>query len=94
MILMGVPGCLTILRSTPSHLLRRQTLPPNLSISLAGTNVIVSWPATGSYTLQQSANMAKFSWSPWGFPPVSNNGIYSITIPAPANTLFFRLSNP
>ena len=70
------------------------TLPPNLSISHVGTNVIVSWPATGSYTLQQSANMAKFSWSPWGFPYDSNNGTYSITIPAPANTLFFRLSNP
>ena len=70
------------------------TPPPNLAISHVGTNVIVSWPASGSYTLQQSANMAKFSWSPWGFPPDSNNGIYSITIPAPANTLFFRLSNP
>ena len=69
-------------------------LPPNLSISLAGTNVIVSWPATGSYTLQQSANMAKFSWSPWGFPPVLNNGTNTVTIPSPANTLFFRLSNP
>ncbi|HEV2438336.1 MAG TPA: hypothetical protein VG077_20295 [Verrucomicrobiae bacterium] len=70
------------------------TLPPNLAVSHVGTNVIVSWPATGSYTLQQSANMARFSWSPWGFPPDSNNGIYSITIPAPANTLFFRLSSP
>lgn len=69
------------------------TPPPNLSISHVGTNVIVSWP-TGSYTLQQSANMAKFSWSPWGFPYVTNNGTNSITIPAPANTLFFRLSNP
>ncbi len=68
--------------------------PPNLAIGLVGTNVIVSWPASGSYTLQQSANMAKFSWSPWGFPANSNNGIYSITIPAPTNTLFFRLSDP
>ena len=70
------------------------TQPPNLSISHVGTNVVVSWPATGTYTLQQSANMAQFSWSPWGFPYTSNNGTYSITIPAPANTLFFRLSNP
>lgn len=70
------------------------TLPPNLSISHVGTNVTVSWPASGSYTLQQSANLARFSWSPWGFPANSNNGIYSITIPAPTNTLFFRLSNP
>jgi hypothetical protein len=70
------------------------TLPPNLAVSHVGTNVIVSWPATGTYTLQQSANMTRFSWSPWGFPPDSNNGIYSITIPAPTNTLFFRLSSP
>jgi hypothetical protein len=68
--------------------------PPNLSISHLGTNVVVSWPASGTYTLLQSANMAKFSWSPWGFPPSSNNGSFSITIPAPTNTLFFRLSNP
>jgi hypothetical protein len=68
-------------------------LPPNLSISHVGTNVIVFWP-TGAYTLQQNANMAKFSWSPWGFPYATNNGTNSITIPAPANTLFFRLSNP
>lgn len=70
------------------------TQPPNLSISHVGTNVVVSWPATGTYTLQQSANMAKFSWSAWGFPYTSNSGTYSVTIPAPANTLFFRLSNP
>ena len=70
------------------------TPPPNLAISLVGTNVIVSWPASGSYTLQQSANMARFSWSPWGFPSVLNNGTNTVTIPAPANTLFFRLSNP
>jgi hypothetical protein len=68
--------------------------PPNLSISHVGTNVMVSWPATGTYTLQQSANMAKFSWSPWGFSYTSNSGTYSITIPSPTNTLFFRLSNP
>ncbi|MDE3068296.1 MAG: hypothetical protein KGJ60_12185, partial [Verrucomicrobiota bacterium] len=68
--------------------------PPKLSIGLVGTNVVVSWPATGSYSLQQSANLASFSWSPWGFPPSLNNGTNTVTIPTPTNTLFFRLSNP
>ena len=71
------------------------TQPPNLTIQQVGTNVVVSWPNTGTYTLQQSANMAKFSWSPWGFPAVLNNGTNIVTIPPPFNdTLFLRLSNP
>jgi hypothetical protein len=69
--------------------------PPNLTIQQVGANVVVSWPNTGTYTLLQSANMARFSWSPWGFPPVLDNGTNIVTIPPPFNTaLFLRLSNP
>jgi hypothetical protein len=69
--------------------------PPNLTIQQVGTNVVVSWPNTGTFTLQQSANMARFSWSPWGFPPILNNDTNTVTILPPFNTpLFFRLSNP
>src|SRR5271169_2983741 len=31
---------------------------PNLTITHSGNSVIVSWPDTGSYTLQQNANLA------------------------------------
>ena len=31
---------------------------PNLAITHSGNNVIISWPNTGSYTLQQNANLA------------------------------------
>ncbi|MEI6077892.1 MAG: hypothetical protein WCS94_20090 [Verrucomicrobiota bacterium] len=31
---------------------------PNLTITHSGNNVIVSWPNTGSYTLQQNPNVA------------------------------------
>ena len=70
--------------------------PPNLSISWAGSDLVITWPDpnTNTFTLYQSANMALFSWSPWGFPPVWNNGTNTVTIPPPFNqTLFFRLGN-
>jgi len=70
--------------------------PPNLSISLVGTNLVITWPDpnTNTFTLYQSANMALFSWSPWGYPPVWNNGTNTVTIPPPFNqTLYFRLGN-
>src|ERR1035437_4862387 len=36
---------------------------PNLTITHAGKSVIVSWPDTGSYTLQQNSNLAGGSWT-------------------------------
>jgi len=70
--------------------------PPNPSVSFVNPNVVISWPDTNvnTFTLYQSANMARFSWSPWGFPPVWNNGTNTVTIPPPFNQpLFFRLGN-
>lgn len=72
------------------------TPPPNLSITVAGGNIVIAWPDpnTNTFTLYQSANMALFSWSPWGYPPVWNNGTNTVTIPPPFNhVLFFRLGN-
>lgn len=72
------------------------TAPPNLSVTLARPNIVISWldPNTNTFTLYQSANMARFSWSPWGFPPVWSNGTNTVTIPPPFNqALFFRLAN-
>jgi len=70
--------------------------PPNLSISLVGANIVITWadPNTNAFTLYQSANMARFSWAPWGFAPVYANGTNTITIPPPFNkALYFRLAN-
>lgn len=71
--------------------------PPNPSISFVGGNIVITWPDpnTNTFTLYQSANMAKFSWAPWGFAPVWNNGTNTVTIPPPfGQPLFFRLANP
>ena len=69
---------------------------PNLSISEVGNSVIVSWPYTGIYTLQQSSNLAaSTAWATSGYPVTTNaNGANSITIPPPAGSSFFRLANP
>jgi hypothetical protein len=68
---------------------------PNLTITHSGNSVIVSWPDTGSYTLQQSANLAPGNgWATSGYSITTTNGTNSITITSPTGNLFFRLSNP
>ena len=68
---------------------------PNLTISHAGNSVIVSWPNTGTYTLQQNSNVAApAGWTTSGYSISTSNGTNSITITPPMGKLFFRLSNP
>jgi hypothetical protein len=68
---------------------------PNLTITHSGNSVIVSWPDTGSYTLQQNSNLAATAgWSTNGYSISTANGTNSITITPPTGNLFFRLSNP
>jgi hypothetical protein len=66
---------------------------PNLSIAQSGNSVIVSWPNTGSYTLQQNANLALVNgWATSGYSISTSNGTNSITITSPTGNLFFRLA--
>ena len=65
---------------------------PNLSIAHSGNSVIVSWPNTGSYTLQQNANLALANgWATSGYTVNTSNGTNSITLTSPPGNLFFRL---
>ena len=65
---------------------------PNLTISHNGNTVSVSWPNTGSYTLQQNANLANSAgWARSGYQITTANGTNSITITSPAGNLFLRL---
>jgi hypothetical protein len=68
--------------------------PPTLTIQLAGNSVIVSWPDTASYTLQQNSNLATGSWVTSGYTINTSNGTNSITITPSTGNLFFRLYNP
>jgi hypothetical protein len=68
---------------------------PNLTITYSANNVIVSWPDTGSYTLQQNANLALANgWTTSGYSITTANGTNSVTISPPTGNLFFRLANP
>ena len=69
---------------------------PNLLIVANGPNSVkVLWPNTGSYTLQQNANVAApGSWTTSGYSISTSNGTNSITITPPTGNLFFRLSKP
>ncbi len=65
---------------------------PNLIITFVGPNsVVVSWPNTGSYTLQQNFNLATGSWTTSSYSVTTSNGTNSVTITPPTGNLFFRL---
>ncbi len=68
---------------------------PTLTVSHSGYSVIVSWPNTGSFTLQQNSNLtATANWTTSGYSISTSNGTNSITITAPTGNLFLRLANP
>jgi len=64
---------------------------PNLAITYLGNSIIISWPNTGSYTLQQNNNLGSDGWSTSGYQITTSNGTNSIAINSPSGNLFFRL---
>ena len=66
---------------------------PNLLITYVGPNsVVVSWPNTGSYTLQTNNNLTTSSWVGYGGTINIVNGTNNVTITPPRGNLFFRLA--
>jgi hypothetical protein len=64
---------------------------PNLLISHVGSNVVVSWPDTGSFFLQQNNNLGPTGWSTPGYTVNLADGTNSVTFtPSPGN-MYFRL---
>ena len=64
---------------------------PPLTITHAGSSVVVSWPSTGSYTLQQNTEAATTNWGPSGYTVTTSAGISSVTFTPGPGRLFFRL---
>jgi hypothetical protein len=67
---------------------------PNLTITHSGNTVIISWPDTGSYLLQQNSNLKSGSWGASGYSITTSNGTNSVVVTSPTGSLFFRLYNP
>jgi len=70
--------------------------PPSPVITLSGASLTLAWPATGTYSVQQTTNLATpANWVPSVFTITTRNGTNYITFTPPATgSLFFRLSNP
>jgi hypothetical protein len=64
---------------------------PLLTVARNGNGVLVSWPNTGSFTLQTNGNLASSAWKASGITVNTTNGINSVTINPPVGNLFFRL---
>ena len=69
---------------------------PDLTITSAGPGkVVVSWPNTGSYSLQQNNNLAATAaWTTSGYSIATANGTNTVTVAPATGNLFFRLANP
>jgi len=72
------------------------TAPPDLGITSIGSVLQIDWPATGSYTVKQTTNLAyPASWANSTNVVNMSNGTNSITFTPPlTGNLFFRLANP
>jgi hypothetical protein len=65
---------------------------PLLTITPAGVNATISWPAPATgYVLQFNSNLATTNWLTYG-GSISNNGaVISVTLPAQPGNTYFRL---
>ena len=67
---------------------------PNLTVGFAAPgSVVVSWPDSGSHTLQTNGNLTTTNWVNYGGMITTTNGTNSVTIAPPTGNLFFRLEN-
>jgi hypothetical protein len=68
--------------------------PPNLSISQSAGGIVVFWPSSGSFTLQQKTDLTNpAGWTASAYNITTNNGTNSITVTQPVGNVFFRLSS-
>jgi hypothetical protein len=67
---------------------------PTLSITRAGTNMLVCWPDTGvAYTLQSLSSAQATNWSSLGSNFSTSNGLVWATVPITGSQRFFRLKH-
>jgi hypothetical protein len=69
-------------------------LPPDLSVSVSGGNILVRWPyGLWSYNLQFSDSLSPANWQSVGTSPVQVGNMIQVTLPLSGGAKFFRLSN-
>jgi hypothetical protein len=64
---------------------------PALSISQAGTNLVLSWPSAAVILTLQSTSSLDGSWSDVAATPETDGDSLLLTVPVSATTIYFRL---
>jgi uncharacterized repeat protein (TIGR03803 family) len=68
-------------------------VPPQLAITMAGTNVILTWPTNAAgFTLESTKNLLPAAWSAVSPAPVVINGQNTVTNPVSGTHRFYQLS--
>ena len=68
---------------------------PQLNIGLADPNtLLISWPAIGSFGLQQNMDLATSNWMTLTNKPVTSGSQNQILLPLSGDSVFYRLKSP
>lgn len=62
-----------------------------VAIHKVGTNLVVSWPVSGTPFILESSSALKSNWAAVTLPAVTNSQTISITVPAVGPQQFYRL---
>jgi len=68
---------------------------PTLSVSLAGSYAILSWPTntTPTYSLQVATNIVSGTWLSVTNAPVATNGVFQVKVPITSTAAYYRLKH-
>ena len=67
---------------------------PQLSVSVSGQNVIISWPSPSTgFTLEQNTSLDPATWQAAPQTVHDNGTVITIIVPAAAGNMFFRLKH-
>jgi hypothetical protein len=65
---------------------------PALSIRIAGSSVLISWPEVPGFALESKTALTDANWTPVGTAPTLSNGVNTVMLPATGNTSCFRFA--
>jgi hypothetical protein len=87
-------GTLTVLINTITF--PTPTSTPILSMLFSGSDIVISWSSSATnFVVQTNSNLSSTNWGTAGYAISTSDGTnYSVTIPPPSGTLFYRLFRP
>jgi len=78
----------------PAEILQFMTPAARLNVTIAGTDVVVSWPAALDLVFQSSTSLSPASWATVTNSPSVVGDQKTLALPTTGNTGFYRLRSP